>query len=96
MKGLARQRPKTLSTIPDGLVVALVASGNLFFRAELVDVGQTGVAAEEQLVDHHLTGDVLDLASAEVVGMGQHAGVGLGQVGQEALPDAGLGFDAGL
>ena len=59
-------------------VFAVATAGNLLLRAELFDVGEVGVAAEEQLVDHHFARDVFNLAAAEVVGKGQHLGITLG------------------
>ena len=105
--GAIDQRPYKQELVHNNLCLVLglvvesdrfvaAASGNLLLRAKLLDVTEFDVVAEKQLVDKHFTGDVLDLAAAEIVGMGQRHGIGLDKVGEETAPDEGLGFDAGL
>ena len=67
-----------LTTEPYRPAAVRVATGNLLLRAELLDVVEVGGATEEQVVDHHLARDVLNLTPAEVVGAGQHIGIGFG------------------
>ena len=67
-----------LSTKPYRLSAIRVASGDLFLRAEFFDVVEVRSATKEQVVDHDLASDVLNLTPAEVVGSGQHFGVGFG------------------
>ena len=76
--------------------VVCVAPGNLFFRTELLDVIEVGGTTKEQMVDHHLTCNVFNLASTEVVRTSQSSGICIAQVRDETLPEVGLGFNAGL
>ena len=55
-----------------------VASGNLLLRAEFFNVVEVRGATKEQVVNHDLARYVLNLTPAEVVGAGQHIGIGFG------------------
>ena len=61
--------------------IATCSSRDLLFDTNLLDTGKVGCVTEEQVVDHDFARDVLNLATAEVEGACQPAGIGRVEVG---------------
>lgn len=72
------------------------AAADAFFGAEGLQSCEGGAFALDNLVHDGLADDVVDLAAGEVVVGGEGLGIGVGEDGEFALPDALLGLDGGV